>query len=169
MRAALAFGLAAALAVLAGPARAGLPLSLVERQVVTLEFDRTVARMTVTDPDVVTLSAAGARVRVTALRGGRSAVEITFDDGATVAYDLAVEGARRPVTGGAPGEIALAVGEERRLPCPRLARVLLEETGAARVRAEADAVVVLGVSPGAASLVLVDASGARASYALRVR
>ena len=165
MRAALAAAVAPL--VLAAPGRAGAPLALVERQVVTLEFDRAVARMTVTDPDVVALAATGGRVRVTALRGGRAAVELVFDDGVTVAYDLVVEGARRRAE--APGEIALGVGEERRVRFSRLARVLLEETGVARVRAEGDAVVVLGVSPGAASLVLVDASGGRESFSVRVR
>jgi hypothetical protein len=170
MRAALALALALALVAVAAPARAGTPLALAERQVVTLEFDRVVARLAVTDPDVVALAATGARVRVTALRGGRTGLELTFEDGATVAYDLVVAGATRPAARAeAPGEVSVSVGEERRLPFPRLARVLLEETGVAKVRAEANAVVVLGLSTGAASLVLVDETGGRATYALRVR
>jgi hypothetical protein len=167
MRAAVAaFALAAALAAL--PVRAGAPLALAERQVMTLEFDRPVARLAVTDPDVLALEPAGARVRVTALRAGRTAVDVSFADGATVTYDVAVEGAHGR-TAQKPGEVALGVGEERRLEAPGLARVLLEDTGVARVRAEGDAVVVLGVAPGAASLVLVDASGSRQTLSIRVR
>ncbi len=149
-------------------AAAGAPLALVERQVVTLEFEQPVARLAVTDPDVLSLQPSGARLRVAALRAGRTTVEVSFEDGATVAYEVTVEGARQRAAG-APGEIGLAIGEERRIAAPRLARVLLEETGAARVRAEGDAVVVLGVAPGSASLVLVDTAGARRSYAVRVR
>lgn len=160
--------LAAAALTLALTARAGAPLALAERQVSTLEFDRPVARLAVTDPDVVALEPSGARVRVTALRGGRTAVEVAFADGATVTYDVAVEPARGRAPQ-APGEVALQIGEERRIAAPGLARVLLEETGVARVRAEGDAVVVLGVAPGAASLVLVDGAGARQTLSIRVR
>jgi hypothetical protein len=154
--------------VVALAARAGTPLALAERQVLTLEFDRPVARLAVTDPDVLALEPGGARLRVTALRAGRTAVEVAFSDGATVSYDVAVEAARGRAPQ-APGELALAVGEERRVAAPGLARVLLEETGVARVRAEGDAVVVLGVAPGTASLVLVGAAGARQTFSIRVR
>ncbi|HVI93580.1 MAG TPA: pilus assembly protein N-terminal domain-containing protein [Anaeromyxobacter sp.] len=164
MRAAVAA--AALLTALA--ARAGAPLALAERQVLTLEFDRPIARLAMTDPDVLALEPSGARVRLTALRGGRTAVEVAFADGATVSYDVAVEPARGRAPQ-APGEIALVVGEERRVAAPGLARVLLEETGVARVRAEGDAVVVLAVAPGTASLVLVDAAGTRQTLSIRVR
>jgi hypothetical protein len=163
--------LALLLLLAAAPARAGARLALVERQVTTLEFDRPVARLAVTDPDVLALQASGARVKVTAIRSGRVALEVTFEDGATAAYDVSVDAARQPAARAAPapGAIDLAVGEERRLSAPGLARVLLEENGIARVRALDGAVAVLGVSPGSASLVVVDAGGARTTFSIRVR
>jgi hypothetical protein len=149
---------------------AGVPLALAERQVTTIELDRPVARLVVTDPDVLALEPSGARVRVTALRAGRTVVEIAFADGATIAYDVSVEAARRPAARAeAPGELDVAVGEERRVAAPGVARVLLEENGIARVRAVEGGVAVLGVAPGTASLVLVDAGGAKTSLSVRVR
>lgn len=167
MRAALI----AAACLAASAARAGTPLALAERQVLTLEFDRAVARIAVTDPDLLSLQAQGARVRVGALRAGRAALEIAFEDGVTLVYDVTVEAARRPpgAAPGAPGEIALQLGEERRVRSPGLARVLLEENGVARVRVDGENVTVIGVSPGASSLVLVDAAGKRITWAIRVR
>ena len=159
------------LAAAAPAARAGAPLALAERQVVTLEFDRAVSRIAITDPDLLTLNAQGARVKVVAARAGKAALEIAFGDGATVVFDVTVEPARRSAAGGAgaPGEIVLQVGEERRLPAPGLARVLLEENGVARVRADGETVTVVGVSPGTSSLVLVDGKGARTTRSIRVR
>lgn len=167
MRAAL-IGLALAAAA---PAVAGTPLPLAERQVTTLEHDRPVARLSVTDPDLLSLEAQGVRVRVVALRAGRGALEVSFADGATIVYDVTVEGARRPAPAapGGPAELSLQLGEERRLAAPGLARVLLEESGVARVRADGEMVVVVGVSPGTASLVLVDRAGARTTWTVRVR
>lgn len=167
MRAAL---IAAALA--ASPmALAGTPLPLAERQVVFLDFDRTVSRIAVTDPDLLGLQAQGTRVRVAALRGGRASLEVAFADGATVVYDVAVEAARRPAAPSAspPGEVALQLGEERRLPAPGAARVLLEENGIARVRIDGQDVTVIGVSPGSTSLVVVDGAGLRTTWTIRVR
>jgi Pilus formation protein N terminal region len=163
--------MAAALALAAPAARAGTPLALAERQVVTLEFDRSVSRIAVTDPDLLTLQAQGARVRIAAARAGRATLEIAFDDGTTAVYDVTVEALRRPAAAAraSPGEIALRVGEERRLRAPGVARVLLEENGVARARADGDGVTVVGVSPGASSLVLVDAAGARTTWAIRVQ
>lgn len=164
--------IAASVAALAAPAaRAGTPLALAEHQVVTLEFDRKVARIAVTDPDLLALQARGPRVKVGASRAGKAALEIAFEDGATVVYDVAVEAARRPAAAapGAPGQIALQVGEERRLRAPGVARVLLEENGVARVRVDGESVAVVGVSQGATSLVLVDGAGARTTWAIRVR
>lgn len=167
--AALIAGVLAALAA-APAARAGTPLALAERQVVTLEFDRKVARIAVTDPDLLALQAQGSRLKVSASRAGKAALEIAFEDGATVVYDVTVEAARRTAAAAeAPGQIALQVGEERRLRSPGVARVLLEENGVARVRVDGESVSVLGVSPGAASLVLVDGAGARTTWAIRVR
>jgi Pilus formation protein N terminal region len=162
----------AALALLAAPvARAGTPLLLSERQVVTLEFDRPVARIAVTDPDLLTIQAQGTRVKVGAARAGKAALELAFEDGATAVYDVTVQAVRRPAAPAAPapGEIALRVGEERRVRAPGVARVLLEENGVARARADGEGVTVVGVAPGTSSLVLVDASGARTTWAIRVR
>lgn len=154
----------------AASAAAGVPLPLAERQVVALEFDRPVARVAVTDPDLLSVKTRGARVEVGALRGGRASLEVAFEDGATVVYDVAVSRAQRPATTSAgPATLWVNVGEERRLRSPGVARVLVEENGVARVRIEGELVVVSGLSAGAASLVLVDAAGARTSWAVTVR
>ena len=156
--------------LVAAPARAATPLPLAERQVVTLEFTRPVARLATTDPDLLLLDAAAGRLRVTALRAGRAQVDVTFDDGATATFDVKVEPARGAAAPPAavPGEVVLSVGEARRLPAPGLARVLLEENGVARAQAEAAAVVVTGLSPGRSSIVLVDGAGRRTTVPLRV-
>lgn len=177
MRAAL-IALAGALS-LAAPAGAAppaaaaapVPLALAERQLVTLEFDRAVARIAVSDPDLLTLRTRGARVEVIAARGGRASLEIAFDDGATVAYDVTVSAARRPAVtaAGAPGEILLQVGEARRLRAPGVARVLVEENGVVRVAVEGETVTLTGVTAGATSVVLVDGAGARTTWSLRVK
>ncbi len=164
---------AALIAVLwlaAGAARAGTPLALSERQVVTLEFDQPVARLAVTNPDVVSLRATGSRVVVTGLRAGRTAVEVAFEDGAAAAFDVVVDPLRRQAAApAAAGEVVLAVGEERRIRAPAVARVLLEENGVARVSVEGTSVRVVGVSPGSASLVVVDEAGVRTTWSIRVR
>ncbi len=167
MRAALALLLLAA----APAARAGLPLAVAERQVATLEFSQPVARVAVTDPDVVGLQASGGQVRVTGLRAGRASVEVGFEDGASVVYDVSVAAARRtgPAAAAAPNQLDLAVGEERRIAAPGLERVLVEENGVARARVDARGVLVLGLVPGATSVVLVDAGGARTTWTVRVR
>ena len=160
-----------ALALLAAaPARAGTPLALAERQVLVLEFARPVARLATTDPALLALEAAGTRLKVTALRGGRAQLEVVFDDGAVAGYDVAVEPVRRAAAAppAAPGEEVLAVGETRRLPAPGLASLLLEENGVVRAEREAGAVVVRGVKPGRSSLVLVDGAGKQATVPLRV-
>jgi hypothetical protein len=156
--------------LVAAPARAATPLPLAERQVVTLEFTRPVARLATTDPDLLLLDAVAGRLRVTALRAGRAQVDVIFDDGATATYDVKVEPTRTAAAPPAavPGEVLLSVGEARRLPAPGLARVLLEENGVARAQAEAAAVVVTGLSPGRSSIVLVDGSGRRTTVPLRV-
>jgi hypothetical protein len=156
---------------LAAPAAAGVPLALAERQVVTLEFDRAVARLAVTDPDLLSLQTTGARVRVAALRAGRAALEVAFADGVTLVYDVAVEAARRPAAAApaGPAQLELALGEERRVRAPGVARVLLEENGVARVSVDGETLVVIGVSTGATSLVVVDGAGARTPWSIRVR
>jgi hypothetical protein len=151
--------------------RPGTPVALAERQVTSLEFSRPVVRLATTDPDLLALEASGTRLRITALRAGRAQVDVVFEDGGTVTLDVTVDGLRRPVGQPVmgPGELELGVGEERRVPSPGLARVLVEENGVARVRAEGAAVVVLGVSPGRSSVVLVDEADRRVTLAIRVR
>lgn len=169
MRPALILALLAA----AAPAAAGAPLALAERQVVTLEFQQAVARVATTDPDLLQVQTAGGKVSVTALRGGRASLEIGFADGAAVTYDVTVEAARRPARAPAaapgPGELHLAVGEERRLRVPGVARVLVEENGVARVAAQGETVVVTALARGDAAVVLVDGAGARTTWQVRVR
>jgi hypothetical protein len=167
MRAALIAVLLAA----AAAAAAGAPLSLGERQVLTLEFQQSVARVATTDPDLLHVQVAGARVSVAALRGGRASLEITFVDGATLAYDVTVEGARRPAARAAAlgNEISVAVGEERRFRAPGAARVLVEETGVARVAVDGEVIAVVGLAAGQGSLVVVDAGGGRTTWQIRVR
>lgn len=153
----------------AAPAAGGTPLALSERQVVTLEFTRPVARLATTDPDLLALEPAAARLRVTAQRAGRAQVDLVFDDGATATFDVVVAPlATAAVAPALPGEVVLAVGESRRLPAPGLARLMLEENGVVRVRAEAAAVVVTGAGPGRSSVVLVDGAGQRTTVPIRV-
>ena len=162
--------LALALMLPAALAAAGTPLALAERQVVALAFARPVARVATTDPDLLRLEPAGARLTVTALRAGRAQLDVTFDDGASAAYDVVVEGLRRPAAPApaAPGELTLAVGETRRLEAPGLARLLVEEGGALRARADGAAVVVTALAAGRSSLVLVDEAGRRTVVAVRI-
>ncbi len=171
MRAPLIRGaLAVAFVFLGVAAHAGTPVTLAERQVTTLEFSQPIARVAVTDPDLVGLRAQGARLTVTAQRGGRSTVEVTFEDGATITLDVTVEPARRAAARpSAPDEIEVRLGEERRIPAPGVARVLVEENGVARARVEGHAVFVTGVAPGSAAVVVVDASGRRITWTVRVR
>ena len=161
-----------ALALLAPPASPTLvPLALGERQVVTLEFTRPVAKLGVTDADALLLEPSGTRVKVTALRAGRSQVEVTFDDGVTLAWDVTVVAPRKlgaaAVAG--PGELELAVGEERKIAAPGLARVLFEESGVVKVRPEREAVVLTATGAGRASVVLVDGAGKRTTLTVRVK
>jgi hypothetical protein len=158
----------------AAPALAGAPLALGERQVVSLEFQQPVARISTTDPDLLQVHVAGTKVSVIAARGGRASLEIAFADGATVTYDVTVEGVRRPAArtpAAAPGpnELALAVGEEGRFRSPGLSRVLLEENGVARVTVQGETVSVIALARGDASLVVVDGAGAKRAWQIRVR
>ena len=166
MRAALTALLLAA----AAPAAAGAPLALAERQVVSLEFDRPVLRLTITDPDLLSARSTGSRVVLTALRGGKATLEITFADGAVSSYDVAVAGARRSEARPAgANELDLGVAQERRFRSPGTARVLIEENGVARVSVEGETVSVVGLRPGQTSLVLVDGAGAKTTWQIRVR
>jgi hypothetical protein len=166
MRLALTFA-AALLPVLAAGA---LPLALAERQVVTLDFTQPVQRIAVSDPEALALQASGSQLRITGLRGGRVQVDVLFADGATASWDVTVEPVRHPVARPlAPDEVELAVGQERILPAPAGAQVLLEETGAVRATQDARGVVVRGIAPGAGSIVIVSPSGARTTWKLRVR
>jgi len=167
MRAAVIATLLAA----AAPAGAAVPLALAERQVVTLEFQQAVTRVTTTDPDLVQVQVAARKVTVSALRGGRASLELAFPDGATVAYDVTVDAARLPAARAAagPDEIALGVAEERRFRSPGVARVLVEENGVARVSVTGETVSVTGVAAGLSSLVLVDRAGAKTTWQILVR
>ncbi|HUL60878.1 MAG TPA: pilus assembly protein N-terminal domain-containing protein [Anaeromyxobacteraceae bacterium] len=173
MRAPLIRGAAAAALLLAAAAaRAGAPLSLAERQVVTLEFSQPIAGVAVTDLEILSLRPQGTRLQITAQRVGRASIEVSFGDGAAVALDVTVDGARRSgraVTPPASDEVQIALGEERRIPAPDVARVLVEENGVARARADGQAIFVTGLSPGSAAVVVMDGSGRRTSWTVRVR
>jgi len=160
------------LALLAAPAApTAVPLALGERQVVTLEFTRPVAKLGVTDAEALLLEPSGTRLKVTALRAGRSHLEVTFDDGATLAWDVTVVAPRKVGAAAAagPGELELAVGEERKVASPGLARILFEESGVVKVRPELEAVVLTAVGPGRASVVLVDGAGKRTTLTVKVK
>ncbi len=161
-----------ALALVAPPAApAAVPLTLGERQVLTLELAQPVARLGVTDPDALRLEPSGPRVKITALRAGRCQLEVVFDDGATLAWDVTVVAARRAgaAPAGKPGDLELGVGEERRVAAPGLARILFEEGGVVKVRADGDAVVVTATGVGRAEVVLVDGAGKRTTLSVKVK
>jgi len=150
-------------------AAAGVPLSLSERQAVTLDFSQPIQRLAVSDPEALGLKATGHRVKVTGLRAGKVQLDVVFVDGATATFDVVVEPIRRQeLKPRAPDEIVLGIGEERVVPSPRGAQVLLEDNGVARAVQDARGVVIRGVAPGTASLVVVDPSGARTTWRLRV-
>ncbi len=161
--------LALALAV-PGSGGAAAPVIVVERQVVTLEFAQSVRRLAVSDPDAIGLKATGSTVRLTGLRPGRVQLDVVFADGATATFDVAIEPlgrtAAKPL---APDEIELEVGQERTLPAPAGAQVLLEDNGVARAVQDGRSLRIRGVAAGSASLVVVDPSGARTTWKLRVR
>ncbi|HSN16547.1 MAG TPA: pilus assembly protein N-terminal domain-containing protein [Anaeromyxobacteraceae bacterium] len=151
-------------------AAAGAPVVLVERQALTLEFTQAVQRLAVSDPEAIGLKAAGSTVKVRGLRAGRVQLDVVFADGATASYDVTVEPLQRPaVRPLAPDELELSVGQERVVPSPPGSQVLLEDNGVARAVQDGRGVVVRGVAPGAASLVVVEPSGARTTWKLRVR
>jgi hypothetical protein len=166
MRPAL-IGLALALPSLAA---AAAPVILAERQVVSLEFAQPVQRLAVSDPEGLGLKAAGKIVRITGLHPGKVQVDVVFADGATATFDVSVEplrrAAARPPT---PDEIELGVGQERSVPAPAGAQVLLEDNGVARAIQDGAGLRVQGVAPGNSSLVVVDPSGARTTWKLIVR
>jgi len=163
----------ASLLLAAPPARAdNALLSLAEGQVVTLQFARAVAQLALGDLGVVQVKASGSRVEVTGTRGGRTQLTVQFEGGDAVSYDVQVAGARRSAAAMVPvdpNQIDLRVGEQRRIPAPNAAQLMLEENGVARVSAERGTVVVTGVAPGATSLIVVDGSGGRTTYPIRVR
>lgn len=163
---------AALIALLLGApslAAAGTPVAVAERQVVTLEFAQPVQRLAVSDPDALGLKASGSTVKVQGLRAGRVQLDVTFTDGATASFDVTVEPLKRStVRAPAPDEIELAVGQERVVPAPAGAQVLLEDNGVARASQDGRGVVVRGLVPGSASLVVVDPAGGRANWKVRV-
>jgi len=160
------------LVAMAWPAGAGTPLVLAERQVVTLEFAQPVLRVATTDPDLLHVQVANARVRIEAARGGRCTLDLAFGDGATVSYEVVVEGARRTAAALTPtgaNDLVLAVGEERRFRSPGIARALVEENGVARVTVQNDTVAVLALGSGRSTMVLVDGAGAKSTWYILVR
>lgn len=166
MRAALI----ALLSALPALASAAAPVILVERQVVALEFSQPIERLAVSDPEAVALKAAGSVVRITGLKPGRVQVDVVFADGAVAALDVSVEPIRRAaVRPVAPDEIELEIGQERTVPAPPGAQVLLEDNGVARAIQDGRGIRVRGVASGTASLVVVDPSGGRTTWKLRVR
>jgi Pilus formation protein N terminal region len=169
----LSAALLAAVLLAAPAARADSALlSLAEGQVVTLQFARPVAQLALGDLGVVQVKASGSRVEVTGARGGRTQLTVLFEGGDSVGYDVQVAGAKRSAAAVPtvdPNQIDLRVGEQRRIPAPNAAQLMLEENGVARVTAERGAAVVTGLSPGAASLIVVDGSGGRTTYPIRVK
>ncbi len=148
-----------------------MALVMGERQVVTLELARPVAKLGVSDAETLQLEPSGTRLKVTALRAGRCQFQVAFEDGATLSWNVTVVAVQRAgaaaVAG--PGEVELSVGEERRLASPGLARVLFEETGIIKVRPENEAVVLIGAGAGRASVVLVDGAGKRTTLTVKVK
>ncbi len=166
--------LSLALALASSPAVAredAVPLALAEGQVVTLQFAKSVGQLGLGDLTVVQVKAAGSRVEVVGLRGGRTSLVVQLEDGGSVSYDVHVAGARRAAALPAvdPNLVELRVGERRRLPASGADQLLLEENGVARVAAERGAVVVTGVAAGTSSLIVVDGKGNRTTYPIRVR
>lgn len=151
-------------------AAAAEPVALTERQVVTLEFAQPIQRLAVSDPEAVGFKVVGNSVRLQGLRAGRMQLDVVFVDGATASFDVKVEPLRRSESRPlAPDEMELEVGQERTVPSPPGAQVLLEDNGVARAVQDSRGVVVRGIRPGATSLVVVDPSGARTTWKLRVR
>jgi hypothetical protein len=162
--------LTALLLALPALAVAGVPVLLSERQAVTLEFTQPVQRLAVSDPEALGLKPSGSAVRVQGRRAGRFQLDVVFADGATASFDVTVEALRRAaVRPPAPDEIELAAGEERAVPAPAGSQVLLEDNGVARAVQDGRGVVVRGMTPGSASMVVVEPSGARTTWKLRVR
>ena len=160
-----------ALVLMAAPAApVSVPLVLGERQVVTLEFTRPVAKLGQSDAETLQLEPAGTRLKVTALRAGRAQFQVAFEDGATLSWDVTVVATRRAgaVAAAGPDQVELAVGQERRIASPGLARVLFEETGVIKVRPENEAVVLIAAGVGRASVVLVDGAGKRTTLTVKV-
>jgi hypothetical protein len=167
MRAALTALLAAAWPALA---TAAVPVVLAERQVLTLEFAQPVQRLAVSDTEAIGLKASGSAVKVQGLRAGRVQLDVIFTDGATASFDVRVEPlkrtAARPL---APDELELAVGQERVVPSAAGSQALLEDNGVARAEQDGRGVRVRGLTPGTTTLVVVDPSGGRTTWKLRVR
>jgi hypothetical protein len=161
-----------ALVLASSPVKAGTPLALAERQVVTLEFAQPVVRVATTDPDLLAVQVLGAKVRIEASRAGRCTLDLAFGDGAAASYEVTVEALRRTGVAAAPpspNELVLAVGEERRFRSPGIARALFEESGAVRVLVERETVSIVGLAAGRSSVVLVNADGNKITWQIRVQ
>jgi hypothetical protein len=95
---------------------------------------------------------------------------VELEGGAVVAYDVRVAAAARPPRRAPdPRTVDLKPGQERRIDIPDVARALVEENGVARARAERGGVVVTAISPGQASIIVVDGAGGRTEWTVRVR
>lgn len=163
--------LAALCALLGAGAAAGeaASLSLAEGQVVPLSFERKVDQVAVSDQTVLSVRAAPGRIEVVGLKGGTARLTLALEGGASVTFDVRVAAATRaPAAQAAARLLELRVGEERRLSAPGVARVMMEDNGVARARGERDAVVVRGVAPGRASMVVATESGAQAEWTVQV-
>jgi hypothetical protein len=147
-----------------------VPLAIGEGQVLPLQFERRVEQVAVSDAAVLGVRAEARRVEVSGLRGGAARLTVELEGGAVVAYDVRVTAAARtPRRAPEPRTVELRLGEEKRIEAADVARALVEENGVARVRAERGGVVVTGVSPGQASIIVVDGSGGRTEWTVRVR
>jgi hypothetical protein len=147
-----------------------VPLAIGEGQVLPLQFERRVEQVAVSDAAVLGVRAEARRVEVSGLRGGAARLTVELEGGAVVAYDVRVAAAARPPRRPPePRTVELRLGEERRVDMGDVVRALVEENGVARARAERGGVVVTGVSPGQASVIVVDGAGARTEWTVRVR
>lgn len=147
------------------------PLALAEGQVQPLAFERRVEQVTVSDPEVLAVRSAGpGRIEVVARRGGAARLTVELEGGLSVAYEARVAaGTRAPRPPADPRTVELRPGEERRLEVPRVVRAMVEDNGVARVRAEKGGVVITALQPGAASVLLVEESGAQEEWTVRVK
>jgi hypothetical protein len=151
-----------------------VPLTVGEGQVTTLQFANPVKRAALSSEGVIQVKPTSTRVEVTGKRAGRATILVVFEGGASLSYEVEVIGAKReggtasaPSERGSPAEIGL--GQEMALPAPDVERVLVADDDVVRVKAEKDKVLVTGTRIGSTSVIMVDRSGNRLTYQVRVR